>query len=1137
MGNQVQVSEIVLSSFLTYSQSSSLHDLDFIGKTEAAKYIVNFLVHANDIEKSTHSSLGIKEAVAHGTLVLESFGNAKTIHNGNSSRFGNYIKLQYTEDNCLVSMIIETFILERSRLTSIRENERNYHVFYQLLRGLDPNIKSQLKLTTIEAYNILIPNSLTRLDSMDDIKSFRTLTNALLGVGCTENDLLNIWKILAAILHLGNLTFSASKSKSGALEINLSSCGLHEIAEWLGVSVDDLSDALLQHSITAGGETMSVKIKLLDQAAAVHNLHGLIKHLYSSLFDWLVQTINHYHASKLVKNLPSKYIGILDIFGFEIFEENSLEQLCINFANERLQHQFNEAIFASEQRVYMNEGISWTAITYRDNRPIIDLIAKKPSGLFNILEESSILNRSDDLTLLAQYHKIHGQSTGANAIYSKPRFGQDPHFRIQHYAGSVDYNINGFIEKNNDALQSDLSLLLQESSNPFLREVLRHHQIAGCSSSQELDQEVMSPRRRSSVIASALTVSSQLRQQLDKLIHVLSDTSSSYIKCIKANANQRPDDFTASLVLSQLRYLDILNIIAIRKARFPIVHSYLDFYRKYELLLHNAHSIRTRSKNCSLEEAKRYSALILRQLQQQPQVIEGYACGKSLVFLREQTSNSLNQAMNQYLGHYAIILQKHARRYLVQSAYREHVLMERRQQQQVLQDLFSSSSQKKGSPTNNSSTRRGSNSSAEKLFRGMSSSSQMEEDDEEEEEDQEMVASASTVNPQLRRNLSPHPSRLKRLSIATSQPSDVIGITAISLSEDSAITSTSEATSTETILSPSQSMASDGFGVSPTSVSISPSMSKLHASEKASPRVLHALVGYEADRARQERIEANLTQRQETLSHNLSKSHLHRASASGVSPSPRARTSLPGSNSAVATGETPGLDISEDHFEKYLEESKVLEDESSSMMMSLSNPTSRDTTPHRKDGRRKSPHRLDEERRIRREVERRRQEDILRRAEEKRMIFEQEKALEEERLKLGLAVRRDSTSIRRDQDSLQNRLEAERLRRRQAERSRKQASSVADSGPTSHPNRSAGGVHTSDKSSTSNNSSSTGNSSSSTTWNGIIEQAVNDITVGVNEITTGITSGLAPVNEWTQPVNEWFSGFATWGSTSSKTEK
>jgi len=664
------------------------------GKTEASKYVMGFLIAANESLCArgelvdSHSMKGMGDAIKHvlleSSLVFEAFGNAKTVRNDNSSRFGKYIKLQYTSDNRLVSAFTETFLLEKSRLVNVGQDERNYHVFYQMVRGMgawDSSLASKLQMKSVDDFKILTEGHCTVVTTeADDARDFSLLCHALETLGCSKEEMAQLWSLLACILHLGNFS-STSSSNPDILPaiVSCQSLSIENIGNLLGVQHEILVMGLTTQQIQIAKRD-SVHTKILTVDDVQNNTLALMKYLYKSIFAWLVRKINSAHASADSDSRSvEKFIGILDIFGFEILRANSFEQLCINFTNERLQQQFNEQIFVAEQEEYAREGLNWTAISFRDNQDVIDLISKKPHGLLFLLEEHGMMNRKpDDGALLNTFNTSHER---VHAAYSKSRFGKDG-FIIKHFAGDVTYAIEGFIVKNNDSLQDDLMESLQTTTNTFLLSFIdatSSTSMNSTSSSGDLPneaQEPLSPTNKSlppppssadkggRKMASAVTVSYQFRNQLDILVSGLWATEPHYIKCIKPNADKAPCTFSGPLVMEQLKYSGALEVVRIRREGFPTRVAFQSFYSDYEILCRNRGW--KKAAECTEEEAKRYAGLVAAEVLQP----SDFQVGHHIMFMRDGCIQAMRLALLTFFTKYAVLMQTHFRRHRCRTDYK-----------------------------------------------------------------------------------------------------------------------------------------------------------------------------------------------------------------------------------------------------------------------------------------------------------------------------------------------------------------------------------------------------------------------------------------------------------------------------------
>ncbi|XP_006167320.2 unconventional myosin-IXa isoform X5 [Tupaia chinensis] len=445
------------------------------GKTQST----NFLIHHLTALSQKGFASGVEQIILGAGPVLEAFGNAKTAHNNNSSRFGKFIQVNYQETGTVLGAYVEKYLLEKSRLVYQEHNERNYHVFYYLLAGASEEERLAFHLKQPEEYHYL--NQITKkplrqswddycYDSEPDCFSvegedlrhdFERLQLAMEMVGFLPKTRRQIFSLLSAILHLGNICYKKKTYRDDSIDI----CNpevLPVVSELLEVKEEMLFEALVTRKTVTVGEKLILPYKLAE-AVTVRN--SMAKSLYSALFDWIVFRINHalLNSKDLEHNTKTLSIGVLDIFGFEDYENNSFEQFCINFANERLQHYFNQHIFKLEQEEYRAEGISWHNIDYIDNTCCINLISKKPTGLLHLLDEESNFPQATNQTLLDKFKHQHE----GNSYIEFPAV-MEPAFIIKHYAGRVKYGVKDFREKNTDHMRPDIVALLRSSKNAFI---------------------------------------------------------------------------------------------------------------------------------------------------------------------------------------------------------------------------------------------------------------------------------------------------------------------------------------------------------------------------------------------------------------------------------------------------------------------------------------------------------------------------------------------------------------------------------------------------------------------------------------------------------------------------------------------
>ncbi|XP_032902975.1 unconventional myosin-IXb isoform X3 [Amblyraja radiata] len=433
------------------------------GKTQST----NFLIHCLTALSQKGYASGVERTILGAGPVLEAFGNAKTAHNNNSSRFGKFIQVNYLENGLVRGAVVEKYLLEKSRLVSQEADERNYHVFYYLLMGASEEERRDFQLQQPRHYHYLNQKENFCIDDGEDLKhDFERLKQAMEMVGFLHATKNQIFFVLSAILYLGNVTYTKKASgREEGLEVGPPEI-LDTLSELLKVKRDMLVEALTKRKTVTVGEKLILPYSLNE---AVTTRNSMAKSLYTALFDWIVLRINHALLNKkdMEESVMCLSIGVLDIFGFEDFPNNSFEQFCINYANEQLQYYFNQHIFKLEQEEYQSEGISWHNIAYIDNVGCINLISKKPTGLFHLMDEESNFPHATNQTLLAKLKQQHEDS-----CYFVGTPVMEPAFIIQHFAGRVKYQIKDFREKNTDYMRSDIVALLRGSNSAFIRELI-----------------------------------------------------------------------------------------------------------------------------------------------------------------------------------------------------------------------------------------------------------------------------------------------------------------------------------------------------------------------------------------------------------------------------------------------------------------------------------------------------------------------------------------------------------------------------------------------------------------------------------------------------------------------------------------
>ncbi|XP_044775771.1 unconventional myosin-VIIa isoform X3 [Neomonachus schauinslandi] len=526
------------------------------GKTESTKLILQFLAAIS----GQHS--WIEQQVLEATPILEAFGNAKTIRNDNSSRFGKYIDIHFNKRGAIEGAKIEQYLLEKSRVCRQASDERNYHVFYCMLEGMSADQKKKLGLGQASDYNYLAMGNCITCEGREDSQEYANIRSAMKVLMFTDTENWEISKLLAAILHLGNLQYEARTFENlDACEV-LFSPSLATAASLLEVNPPDLMNCLTSRTLITRGETVSTPLSR-EQALDVRD--AFVKGIYGRLFVWIVDKINaaiYKPPSQEVKS-SRRSIGLLDIFGFENFAMNSFEQLCINFANEHLQQFFVRHVFKLEQEEYDLESIDWLHIEFTDNQDALDMIANKPMNIISLIDEESKFPKGTDTTML---HKLNSQHK-LNSNYIPPKNNYETQFGINHFAGVVYYESQGFLEKNRDTLHGDIIQLVHSSRNKFIKQIFQADVAMGAET-----------RKRSP------TLSSQFKRSLELLMRTLGACQPFFVRCIKPNEFKKPMRFDRPLCVRQLRYSGMMETIRIRRAGYPIRYSFVQFVERYRVL-------------------------------------------------------------------------------------------------------------------------------------------------------------------------------------------------------------------------------------------------------------------------------------------------------------------------------------------------------------------------------------------------------------------------------------------------------------------------------------------------------------------------------------------------------------------------
>jgi myosin heavy subunit len=558
--------------------------------------------------KGTKSN-SIEAQVLQSNPILESFGNARTVRNDNSSRFGKFIEIQFTATGKLVGACVDTYLLEKVRLVTQSAGERNYHIFFELLSGaMDSRELSQYYLAPTARptdFCMTAAGTYDRRDGVTDKDTYRQLRLAMNTMKFSVGEQKQVFSVVAAILHSSNLTFQDLPAEESAL--NESNVHLLPVCHLLGVPPEYLNQALCYFSITAGNQTIE---RSLTRQKAEKGLEALLKATYGALFSYLVKRINdsisfkehqraHHSddeeedddddddAVKSVKmnplNRPAASIGVLDIFGFESFTTNSFEQLCINYCNEALQQQFNAFVLKNEQAEYEREGIEWSFIEFPENQDVLDLIEKRGTGILSILDDQC---RAPGPSDRAFAQNVYNNCKGTTRLTVSRKQRATNQFSVHHYAGPVEYTTEGFTEKNRDELPKEMTELLKHSEIPFIRELAEIMETSHDVSSDAKVGGTPTPKKLSRMDSSIgrATVGGQFRRQLRELRVKIDATSPHYVRCLKPNDNLVPDHFDTAIVAEQLRCGGILEAVRVARAGFTQHYPHSDFVRRYRTL-------------------------------------------------------------------------------------------------------------------------------------------------------------------------------------------------------------------------------------------------------------------------------------------------------------------------------------------------------------------------------------------------------------------------------------------------------------------------------------------------------------------------------------------------------------------------
>ncbi|NXA12212.1 MYO3A protein, partial [Sapayoa aenigma] len=678
------VADIGYQSMVTYNsdQCIVISGESGAGKTQSAHLLVQQLTVLGKANNRT-----LQEKILQVNNLVEAFGNAGTIINDNSSRFGKYLEMKFTCGGTVVGAQISEYLLEKSRVVHQALGEKNFHIFYYIYAGLAEKKKlAHYKLPEYRPPRYL-QNDHFRIvqDFMNNSfykSQFELIEQCFKVIGFTLEELGSVYSVLAAILNVGNIEFSAVVSEHMIDKSNISNpVALENCASLLCIQADELQEALTSHCVVTRGETI-IRPNTVEKATDVRD--AMAKALYGRLFSWIVNRINTLLKpdKHLSENDDGLNIGILDIFGFENFKKNSFEQLCINIANEQIQFYFNQHVFAWEQNEYLYEGVDARVIEYEDNRPLLDMFLQKPMGLLSLLDEESRFPQATDQTLVEKF-----EDNLKSKYFWRPK-RVDLTFGIYHYAGKVLYNASGFLAKNRDTLPADIVLLLRSSENNLTRQLVTHPltktgNLAHTKSKTTISYQMWTSQKsishtkneggdtghhpRETTSMKTQTVASYFRYSLMDLLSKMVVGQPHFVRCIKPNNDRQANKFDKEKVLVQLRYTGILETARIRRQGYSHRILFANFIKRYYLICYKT--------NDDPPVSPETCAAILEKAR-----LDNWVLGKTKVFLKYYHVEQLN-LMRKETVDMIILIQAYVRGWLGSRRYKK--IKEQREQSAI----------------------------------------------------------------------------------------------------------------------------------------------------------------------------------------------------------------------------------------------------------------------------------------------------------------------------------------------------------------------------------------------------------------------------------------------------------------------